>query len=187
MFRTVFASIIRSSRLHIQQQAYVKQLLQFAASGDDMEFKSSISSPLAAGSSSSVSRSSRLHISKRWNSWVPSRPRWQQVAAALWRMPVAVCVVSSSWWWTERSSETCRVLCKALHSIMRILKKGNNNKKRLAYTALVRPILEYGAVCWDHTALVRPILQYGAVCWDPYGISETDTSVWSGVLGPIRH
>ena len=33
---------------------------------------------------------------------------------------------------------------------MRILKKGNNNTKRLAYAALVRPILEYGAVCWDH-------------------------------------
>jgi hypothetical protein len=32
---------------------------------------------------------------------------------------------------------------------MRILKKGNNNTKRLAYTALVRPILEYVAVCWD--------------------------------------
>ena len=32
---------------------------------------------------------------------------------------------------------------------MRILKKGNNNTKRLAYTALVRPILEYGVVCWD--------------------------------------
>ena len=32
---------------------------------------------------------------------------------------------------------------------MRILKKGNNNMKRLAYMALVRPILKYGAVCWD--------------------------------------
>ena len=32
---------------------------------------------------------------------------------------------------------------------MHILKKGNNNMKRLAYTALVRPVLEYGAVCWD--------------------------------------
>jgi len=31
MFRTVFPSIIRSSRLHIQQQAYVKQLLLAAA------------------------------------------------------------------------------------------------------------------------------------------------------------
>jgi len=26
---------------------------------------------------------------------------------------------------------------------------GNNNKKRLAYTALLRPMLEYRAVCWD--------------------------------------
>jgi hypothetical protein len=32
-------------------------------------------------------------------------------------------------------------LWKALHFIMRILKKGNNNTKRLADTALVRPIL----------------------------------------------
>ena len=37
MFRTVIPSIIRSSRLHIQQQAYVKQLLLPAASGDEME------------------------------------------------------------------------------------------------------------------------------------------------------
>ena len=32
---------------------------------------------------------------------------------------------------------------------MRVLKKGNNNTKRLAYKALERPILEYGEVCWD--------------------------------------
>jgi hypothetical protein len=32
---------------------------------------------------------------------------------------------------------------------MRIPKKGNNNTKHLAYMALVRPTLEYGAVCWD--------------------------------------
>jgi hypothetical protein len=44
---------------------------------------------------------------------------------------------------------------------MRILKIGNNNSKRLAQTALVRPILEYGAVCWDP-------YREGAVCWDPY-------------------
>ena len=37
MFRTVFPSIISSSKLHIQQQAYVKQLLLPAASGDKME------------------------------------------------------------------------------------------------------------------------------------------------------
>jgi hypothetical protein len=32
---------------------------------------------------------------------------------------------------------------------MQILKKGNSNTKTLAYMSLVRPILEYGAVCWD--------------------------------------
>jgi len=34
---------------------------------------------------------------------------------------------------------------------MHILKKGNNDMKRLAYTAVVRPTLGYGAVCWAHT------------------------------------
>ena len=38
---------------------------------------------------------------------------------------------------------------KALHFTMRILKKGNSNTKRLALISLVRPILEYGATCWD--------------------------------------
>ena len=32
---------------------------------------------------------------------------------------------------------------------MRILKKGNSNTRSLAYMSLVRPILEYGAACWD--------------------------------------
>jgi hypothetical protein len=32
---------------------------------------------------------------------------------------------------------------------MRTLKKRNSSSKRLAYTTLVRPILEYGAACWD--------------------------------------
>jgi hypothetical protein len=38
---------------------------------------------------------------------------------------------------------------KALHFTMRILKKGNNKTKSLTYMSLVRPILEYGAACWD--------------------------------------
>jgi hypothetical protein len=38
---------------------------------------------------------------------------------------------------------------KALHFTMRILKKGNSNTKSLAYMSLARPILEYGAACWD--------------------------------------
>ena len=36
-----------------------------------------------------------------------------------------------------------------LHFTMRILKKCNSNTKSLAYMSLVRPILEYGAACWD--------------------------------------
>jgi len=32
---------------------------------------------------------------------------------------------------------------------MCIVKKGNKNTKSLAYTSPVRPILEYGAACWD--------------------------------------
>jgi hypothetical protein len=51
--------------------------------------------------------------------------------------------------WADHVNYTLRKAWKAVHFIMRILKKGNNNTKRLAYTALVRPILEYGAVCWD--------------------------------------
>jgi hypothetical protein len=31
----------------------------------------------------------------------------------------------------------------------RVVKKENKNIKSLAYTSLVRPILEYGAGCWD--------------------------------------
>jgi len=38
---------------------------------------------------------------------------------------------------------------KALHYIMCILKKRNNNMKSLAYISLVHLILEYGAACWD--------------------------------------
>jgi hypothetical protein len=32
---------------------------------------------------------------------------------------------------------------------MRVLKNGNSNTKKLVYMSLVRPILEYGAACWD--------------------------------------
>ena len=39
MFRTVFPSIIRSSKLRIRQKAYVRQLLLPASSGDEMEIQ----------------------------------------------------------------------------------------------------------------------------------------------------
>jgi hypothetical protein len=32
---------------------------------------------------------------------------------------------------------------------MRVVKKGNKNTKSIAYKSLVRPILQYGAACWD--------------------------------------
>jgi len=57
--------------------------------------------------------------------------------------------------WADHVNYTLRQAWKALHFIMHIIKKGNNNTKRLAYMTLVRPILEYGAVCWDHTEKVR--------------------------------
>jgi hypothetical protein len=46
--------------------------------------------------------------------------------------------------WADRVNYTVHKAWKALHSIMRTLKKGNSNSKSLVYTSLVRPIVEYG-------------------------------------------
>jgi len=51
--------------------------------------------------------------------------------------------------WADQVNYTVKKVCKALHFTMLILKKGNSNTKSLAYMSLVRPILEYGAACWD--------------------------------------
>jgi len=51
--------------------------------------------------------------------------------------------------WADHVNYTVKKSWKALHFIMRILKKGNSGTKSLTYTKLVRPILEYGAACWD--------------------------------------
>jgi len=64
-------------------------------------------------------------------------------------------IIRSDLNWADHVNYTLRKARKALHFIIRILKKGNNNTKPLADTALVRPTLEYGAVCWDHTEKVR--------------------------------
>jgi len=51
--------------------------------------------------------------------------------------------------WADQVNYTVKKAWKALHFLMRTLKKGNINTKSLAYMSLVRPILEYGAACWD--------------------------------------
>jgi len=51
--------------------------------------------------------------------------------------------------WANQVNYTVKKAWKALHFTMRILNKGNNNNKSLAYMSLVRPILEYGAACWN--------------------------------------
>jgi hypothetical protein len=58
-------------------------------------------------------------------------------------------IIRSDLSWVDQVSYTVQKAWKALHSIMRILKKGSSNTKSLAYTSLVRLILEYGAAYWD--------------------------------------
>jgi hypothetical protein len=48
MFRTVFPSIIRRSRLYTQHQVYVIQVSWLLAKGHEIELMSSISCPLAS-------------------------------------------------------------------------------------------------------------------------------------------
>jgi hypothetical protein len=49
----------------------------------------------------------------------------------------------------DQGKYTVEKAWKALQFTMRILKRGNSNSKSLAYMTLVRPILQYGAACWD--------------------------------------
>ena len=51
--------------------------------------------------------------------------------------------------WADHVNYTVKKAWKALHFIMRILRRGNSNTKRLAYASLVRPILQCVAACWD--------------------------------------
>jgi len=51
--------------------------------------------------------------------------------------------------WADQGNSTVQKAWRALRFVMRIVKKGNKNMKSLAYTSLVRPILEYEAACWD--------------------------------------
>jgi len=51
--------------------------------------------------------------------------------------------------WADQINYAVKKAWIALHFTMRILKTGNSNTKSLAYMSRVRPILEYGAACWD--------------------------------------
>jgi hypothetical protein len=82
-------------------------------------------------------------------------------------------IIKSRLNWADRVSYRLRTAWKALPFITRIIKMGNNNTKRLAYMALARSIIEYGAVCWDRY-------------WSMERCVGTATGVWSGVLGPYR-
>jgi len=51
--------------------------------------------------------------------------------------------------WVNQVNYIVQKAWKALHFVVRVLRKGNRNTKSLAYTSLVRPVLEYEAACWD--------------------------------------
>jgi len=71
------------------------------------------------------------------------------------KIPEASCckylgiIIRSDLSWADQVNYTVQRAWRALHFVTRIVKKGNKNTKSLAYTSLVRPILEYGAACWD--------------------------------------
>lgn len=51
--------------------------------------------------------------------------------------------------WAEQVNYVVKRAWKALHFVTRVLKKGSGRSRELGYISLVRPILEYGSVCWD--------------------------------------
>jgi hypothetical protein len=51
--------------------------------------------------------------------------------------------------WVDQVNYTVHKAWRTLHFVMRIVRRGNKSAKSLAYTSLVRPILEFGPACWD--------------------------------------
>ncbi|KAJ4434138.1 hypothetical protein ANN_16458 [Periplaneta americana] len=56
---------------------------------------------------------------------------------------------SSDLRWGEHVTDTAGTAWRALHFVMRVLRKGSAKSKEIAYKSLVRPVMEYGAACWD--------------------------------------
>jgi hypothetical protein len=73
--------------------------------------------------------------------------------------------------WADLVNYTVQKAWRALHFVMRIVKRGNKNTKSLAYTSLVRPILGYGAACWVHTGNIRSDL------WTAYKIRQLNLPI----------
>ncbi|KAJ4426421.1 hypothetical protein ANN_27235 [Periplaneta americana] len=46
-------------------------------------------------------------------------------------------------------TDTAGKAWRVLHFVMRVLRKGSDKSKEIAYKSLVRPVMEYGAACWD--------------------------------------
>jgi hypothetical protein len=59
------------------------------------------------------------------------------------------CNACSDLSWADQVNYTVQKAWRELHFVMRIVKKENKNTESSAYMSLVRPILEYGAACWD--------------------------------------
>ena len=67
-------------------------------------------------------------------------------------------ILRSDFSWADQVKYTVKKAWKALHFTMRILRKGTSDTISLAYMALVRPILEYGAACRDpYTGQIREL------------------------------
>ena len=58
-------------------------------------------------------------------------------------------IICSDLSWADQVNHKVQKAWRALHFVKRVVKKGNNNTKSIAYKSLVRPILEYVAACWD--------------------------------------
>jgi len=51
--------------------------------------------------------------------------------------------------WMDQVNYRTQNAWKALHFVMRVLKEGDRKTKRVAYTSLLRPTVEYESACWD--------------------------------------
>ncbi|KAJ4426965.1 hypothetical protein ANN_26764 [Periplaneta americana] len=51
--------------------------------------------------------------------------------------------------WGEHVTDTAGKARRALNFVMRVLRKDSDKSEEIAYKSLVRPVMEYGAACWD--------------------------------------